>query len=45
MIHSKRTILSFTADWVSWKVVASWAEGEEVAAALSEDAFGGEEEF
>jgi hypothetical protein len=28
---------------VSLKMVARWAEGEEVAAALSEDAFGGGE--
>ena len=43
MIRSKRAILSFTVNQVPWKMVARWAEGEEVAAALSEDAFGGGE--
>jgi hypothetical protein len=28
---------------IPWKMAARWAEGEEVAAALSEDEFGGGE--
>ena len=41
MIRSKRAIISFTVNKVPWKMLARWAEGKEVAAALSEDAFSG----
>ena len=41
MIRSKRAIISFAVNKVPRKLVARWTEGEEVAAVLFEDAFGG----
>ena len=43
MICSERAKISFAVNKVPSKMVAWWAEGEEVAAALFEDAFGGVE--